>query len=316
MIVRKIEDLKEIEKQIAPEILNNRAFERIFYWETERPLREGLQEDIRVSEDGKKIMMISDVKTLRNVNLPVSKLYAHEIELKDNGNIETTTSYGELYEPNAYYRTTDKRPSYSVSSVLNTTYSHTVFDKEGIELAHGTYYKFGWGLSDQTRYDDASEFKKQLLSNGYHKPADWLMGEPKAPMYVGDDTFVVGVNRSSNPALATTFKYDIEPINKFRKNVEYGCAYVHTEWPERIRIDDYNIFAKNNGTGEYELTEEYKKQYPGLTFDDVMREISLACEQYFEASNTKKSGDGYYEILKERLDKANEQYKKGNNMHK
>lgn len=313
MIVRSIEELENIKKSIAPEILNNRAFNSIFTYEVERPLREGLQEDIRVSEDGKKIMMVSDVKTLRNNDLPKSIAYAHEIELKENGNIETTNSYGELYDANPYYSNRNERPYYNVSAVLNTTYRHTVYDKEGIELAHGHYYKNDYGLNDII-FDDAKKFKVQLLSNGFHKPASWRMGEPDIPLYASDKVYVNGVNRSpDNPALATTFSFNIEPVSKFRKNVRYGYAYVHTEYPERIRIDEYNIYALNYGNGKYELKDEYKERYPGLDVDQVTREISLACEEYFERSNSNRYNNGFYPILKERLDKANEQYKKSIN---
>ena len=305
IVLRTEEDVIDFFKHLSPSLTNNPEFSSAVEYELSKYLSEGLKISAFYSDDGKEARVILDPKVIRDPNLPRSEMQALEVKLvgPNNDHMEVIKTFGRLYEANAYYRDRNTRPYYSCDSILDTFYSRALYDPEGIELQHSQYYKTGWGLTN-VDYTNTREFRIQLLSDGYHKPAEWSYNGPKIPSYhIG--AYVTGVVRQSNPALAEVFRYDIANGYNIRDR-KTSLAYVHSEYPERLRIDEYNIFAKFVN-GDYELYDPFKV-YEGKTVDEVEREISLKYDESLDHSKTREYNHRMYEVLKERLAQANTQY--------
>ena len=276
--------------------------ESTLYWE-KSPI------DIVVSDDYKQVKVTPKPNVTRDGFDPSSHMVCTEYKLDEENNIEVIKSEGYLHEPDSYYKRTGERKPLDgpdVTGVLDTYYSRKVIDKDGIEMARSTFSKTGWPLTG-TRYDDTVSLSTHLMSSGFHKPASWTADGPVIPQY-GFGGHVSGVSRSNdNPAFANIYGYDISGPNKAITNSTSYIGIVHSEWPHTLRVDSYERIAKFE---DGKLTKYDPGNYhENETLKELFKNESLRYEDALEASKTRETFGSMYEVLKQRLEAANQKYR-------
>ena len=240
-----------------------------------------------------------------------------DVKLNERGQMCVTQSFGTLYDANVYYREIPKqRPAYNVTSVLVSNYSNFIYDSNGIELSYSNYSNGPWNLIGyETRFDNEVSFKTQLLSDGFHKPSEWYTNGPKIPNY-HQNARVTGINRTGTPGIAEVYSYDVD-MNGWAKNGTRQLGRIHGEFPEILRVDDWEIFAEyDNSKGRFIVTSFYAENYPGKTVDDISKGIAEKQPEILKKSNLCKYMVGnekmkqQYEDLVEMIDKYNNNGKK------
>lgn len=303
MLVYRKEDLDVIKEGIADELKNNPEFESVFdnkisydLYEMKngyrRTVRQGV--DVIVSKDGKNVQIREPMEVSGKVygaERRYTEMQGSEINLRDNGDMEVITAHGSLVDARTYLQSVS--PSIQVlgnaSSILNASYTYSRYKPNGIETARGNYIKGEWGLTD-IKYNEENKFSAQLYSKGFHMPERWdEMGLPKEPMFVNEHTTITGVSRlPEHEGIAEIFTANLEPSIGYlpkRKNVMIQRAYIHTEHPERIRIDQYQIFAEADMYGNFKPTEWYSRdEYAGKTCDEIQADIEAKYPEWVKNS--------------------------------
>ena len=303
-------EYEEFKRTLPEEMVGHPAFRMACDWKVDDYFSEGLTAEMELSEDKKSLFIRSSVKTYRNDSLPHSVKRGVDIVLEGNGMLSSTETYGELHDAVPYYQAVDsghRNLSFGqYDSVLSTSYTHKVYDKNGIELSTSNYYKSGWGLT-HVRYDDEREFGIQLFSSGFHKPRSWgYDGRPDVPQF-SYGANVGGIVRDPvHPGLATLYSYKCG-YNGFPEETRTFRAHVHGEWPDVLRVDHYEIFAEYKD-GHYEVTDEFKRFYPDMSVEDIEKMEALYFVDALEGSKTKESNYGRYEALRAWTEEANKKY--------
>lgn len=300
MLVYEKADLDVIKKGIAEELKNNPAFESAFdskisyslenmKYKYDRIRRRSI--DVIVSEDGKNVQIREPMEFSGTTPVPHTEMRGSEINLRDDGNMEVIDTYGSLWEAKSYYQSDS--PSTQVlrnaDSVLFTNYMYSRYDQNGIEVARGNYAKGGWPLTN-VNYDEENKFSNQLYSKGYHMPRSWDgYGLPEEPIYVSEQTSITGIHRlAGHEGIAEIITADLKPSSGFssrRENMMRQRAYIHTEHPDRIRIDPHQIFAKSDKHMNLEPTELYSiDKYAGKTCDEIQADIEAKYPEWVKAS--------------------------------
>lgn len=291
MLVYRKEDLDVIKEGIAEELKNNPEFESVFDNKISydlhqmkegyrRTTRQGV--DVIVSEDGKNVRIRKPMEITHaayGAETRYTEMQGSEINLRDNGDMEVITAYGRLDDARTYLQSVSPsiRVLRNASSILHTNYTYSRYKPDGIEAARGNYSKSAWGLTGMN-YDEENNFAAQLYSKGYHMPKSWdAYGLPQEPMYVNEYTNITGVYRlPGHEGIAEIFTADLKPCGgnlPRRENIKKQRAYIHTEHPDRIRIDQYQIFAETDEYGNYKPTEWHSKEYTGKTCDELQAEF-------------------------------------------
>ena len=306
-------EYEEFKRTLPEEMVRHPAFIMACDWKVGDFFSDGFIVEMELSEDKRSLFVRSNVKTFKNYRLPHSVQRGVDIVLEGNGMLTSTETYGKLYDAVPYYQnyqtvdSGDRNISFGqYDSVLTTTYTHKVYDKNGIELSTSNYYKPEWGLT-RVRYGDEREFEAQLFSNGNHKPSSWSYdGRPILPQ-LNYGARVGGIVRDpAHPGLATLYNY-ICGYNGFPKETRTFRAHVHSEFPDVLRVDPYEVFAEYKN-GHYEVTDVYKEFYPDMSVEEIEKMEALRFAAALEGSETKRSRHDRYEVLKERTEKANKKY--------
>lgn len=299
------DDIKKVVDQLPDELKNNPAFVREFVTPIENALYwDKKQVDVIVSNDGKDVQVFPASTVDRDPKDPNGHQVCTEYKLDDYNNIEVIRSEGTLHEADSYYANRgETKPDYRVTSVLDTYYERKLIDKDGIEMARGTFYKSDWPLTS-VRYDDIGSLNTQLLSEGRHKPSEWRADGIVLPQFAYN-AHVSGVSRSNdNPAFANSYGYDI--VDKQVTNNESFLTRVHGENPESLRVDETDKIAKYV---DRNLEACKKEEYEGYSLEEIFRNESLRYEEILNMSRTKSEKPEIYEVLKNRLEQANSIYK-------
>lgn len=288
MLVYRKEDLDAIKKGIAEELKNNPEFESVFDFNTSRVLfdiengyrrttRRGI--DVTVSEDGKSIQIREPMDIANNTSLPYTEMRGHEINLTENGQMEVISAYGRLIDARKYYQFNPSMERFTnADSLLSTNYTYSRYEPNGIQISYGTYDKFNWSLT-RINYTEEDKFATQLYSKGWHMPKSWAAwGQAEEPEYVNGSTSISCTYRTDKKGIAEIFKADLRPYFGYssgKRSVSRKRAYIHTEIPERLRIDEPCIFAETDEHGVYKVTEWYSKteQYAGKTWQEIEADI-------------------------------------------
>lgn len=318
MKIRNKEEYEEFKKSTLPkEMVEHPAFREACDWTVSEFFSNGYSIDVELSNDNKSLFVRTNAKVFRGTELPHSVMQGIDITLDNNGGLSKTMTYGELYDAVPYYHRYSQAGNSSlnvnqIDSVLSTSYTHTIYDKNGIVMASSNYYKPDWGLNCQ-RFDDENKFRSQLFSNGWHKPSEWSIdGRPKIPSFCKDAYIVGTVRDPEHPGLANLYQQEVGYNGMITKTKSYlGC--VHGEWPDILRVDHYEVYAELKD-GNWEVTDEFKSFYPNMSVEEIKEMLALRFVDALEGSETKKYRSGKYIALKELTAAANAKYTAGRNM--
>ncbi len=303
-------EYEEFKSTLPKEFVEHPAFESACDFKVGDFLSNGHSLDVQLSDDKRALYIRTNVKVFRGTEEPHSIINGLDIKLEENGKLTCVQTYGDLYDAVTYYQrrpnARDARSFSQYDSLLSTSYYFTAYDKNGIVTATSIYSKYGWGLNN-VRFDNEQEFRNQVFARGWHKPSEWYFdGRPKIPEFSGD-AIVSGIVRDpSHPGLATTYVLECSPFGGIAKSSSYR-GYVHGEWPDVLRVDHYEQFAEYKG-GHWEVRDEYKHYYPGMSVEDLEKMFALQFADALEGSNTKEYGHKQYYALKEMTEKANQRY--------
>ena len=303
MLVYRKEDLDVIKESIAEELKNNPKFESVFDSKIsydldqikngyKRTSRQGI--DVFVSKDGKNIQIREPMEIsgmAYGTTLPHTNLEGSEINLRDDGAMEVVNTFGELDEARSYYQSNPQTCVLrNANAVLHAYYTYSRYEPSGIETARGSYSKREWELTG-VNYNEEDKFSQQLYSKGYHMPKEWdAYGLPEPPRYVNEHASILGVCRlPGHKGIAEIFTADLKPnmgYSASRVNIVKERAYIHTEHPDRIRIDQNQIFAETDEHMQFKPTELYSRndEYTGKTCDEIQADIEAKYPEWVKDS--------------------------------
>lgn len=295
MIIRRKEELKLLLENLSEEYKNIMYSKRVMF-DIGTLFDKSDEVEVFVSEDRKEVSFVGKNKIINNDPLPRNEMQSVDFVINGRGELEVTKSYGELYEPNSYYRERNDRPTYNVSAVLNTTYQHSIYDQKGIEKSYSMYGKYNWGLTG-VDFKNSKEFRTQLLALGWHKPRSWSYEGPELPNYSSTAKVSGTIRNSVHPGIATVYSYDIEGYPGTITNRKTFLAEIHGEYPERLRVDDWGKFAKFED-GKWVVHDPFHA-YEGKTVDEIMEAIIINYENVLQGSNTRKYDLEEYNALEQ-----------------
>lgn len=318
MKIRNKEEYEEFKRSTLPkEMVEHPAFREACDWTVGGFFSNGYSIDVELSADNKSLFVKTNAKVFRGTDDPHSVMQGIDITLDNNGGLSKTMTYGELYDAVPYYHRYSQAGNSSlnisqIDSVLSTSYTHIIYDKNGIVMASSNYYKSDWGLNCQ-RFDDENKFRSQLFSNGWHKPSEWSYdGRPKIPHYC-KGAYVAGTIRDpEHPGLANLYSQEVGNNGMITKT-KSSLGYVHGEWPDILRVDHYEVYAELKD-GNWEVTDEFKSYHPNMSVEEIRKMLALRFDDALEGSETKKYRSGKYIALKELTAEANAKYTAGRSM--
>lgn len=314
MVIASQEDVKKFFEQMPETLRENPALSSLSYRVEEMVRDFGFRHngplEVSISEDGKSARVKDKGSHGEDHRGRYVQTTVVDYTVADNGNVEMIETHGTQYDARTYKPSEKEQIPYGTTVIMDKSYQRTLFDKEGIELAYGYFGMDGWALANET-FGNIEEFHKQLLAKGEHMPAQWTDSGPVLPRHCQDAT-VSGVTRSpDNPAFATVYSKQVDKSFSYpgytRNDVYLG--EVHSEWPDKLRVDHYELFAKYEG-GRLQLLEgTYDRDFPGQPLQEIVKNVALRYERALEGSETKRHRSSQYETLKARLEQANAKYK-------
>lgn len=315
---RNKEEYEEFKRSTLPkEMVEHPAFREACDWTVGYFFSNGYSIDVGLSDDNKSLFVRTNAKVFRGTEDPHSVMQGIDITLDNNGGLSKTMTYGDLYDAVPYYRRYSQAGNSSlnisqIDSVLSTSYTHIIYDKNGIVMASSNYFKSDWGLNCQ-RFDDENQFRNQLFSNGWHKPSEWSYdGSPKIPSFCKGAYVTRTIRDPEHPGLANLYSQEVGNNGMITKT-KSSLGYVHGEWPDILRVDYYEVYAELKD-GNWEVTDEFKSYYPNMSVEEIREMLALRFDEALEKSETKKYRFGKYNVLKELTAAANAKYTAGRNM--
>jgi hypothetical protein len=305
MIIRTKDEYLKYKAELLPEVKDNRAFITSFEVYVEDMLHQGIPLDVTVTDEGKKMRVIENIRVDNFKNNKDASLKVLDANLMEDNSLEVIRSTGTLTDADLYFDTHKSLKRVEAKSMLSTFYERQEFDREGIEVIRTNYSKTGYPLKN-INYDNELALKEELLSEKHMPKFD---GSGVILPEVSNNAVVESYGRvATNPALCMYHRYERGPSDRaFDKTpTTFSLGMVSPDWPEMLRLTSYNVFA-DRIDGEWKVRKG--TIYEAETFEETIRNVSLGYEDRLEHSMTKRNNLPEYDILKERLLAANKDYK-------
>jgi len=315
MIISSQEDVKRFFEQMPESLRRNPSFSMIAYdvekMVSEFQFKHNGPLEVSISDDGKNALVRDRGSRGEDHRGRKMDTEAVEYTVGADDSVEVVRTFGTEYDARTYKPSEGEQIPYGTTVIMDKSYERTLYDKEGIELARSSFGMMGWALSYET-FGNIEEFHRQLLSKGHHMPDKWNYNGPELPQFC-QKAYITGITRDSdNPAFATVYsKQTDNTLGRFPGYIQNDVylGEIHSEWPHRLRVDNYELIAKYESGGLQLLEGNYDRSFPDQSLREVVKNVSLRYERALEGSKTKENCRRQYETLKERLEKANAQYK-------
>ena len=327
-MIYSVTDIEKFKSQIKPELLNNPQFMR--EWESAYSYLSRVSGsgsfNLIISEDGKSISIqeqyVSKEKNEKIKNN--SELLKINLALDEDDDFVIDTSMGTSMEIKGYIdaicqkgdgsidydlrkKMTDELSKYS--SILFTSYSKTIYDKEGIEMHRG-HFSDTYPL---TNLNVGESLDGQVLTE-LHKPPKWTFGGgPEMPRYISNASYGYTYRLYENLGLAYSvvakgISSNTSVSNPSREVRSYQST-VGTEYPEHLAyVDDrFAVMILNPdkssqermiGCGEFEGLSEY----------EISKRVALVFEKGIQTSKTKLFDPEIFSVLESRVRLANARF--------
>ena len=245
--------------------------------------------DFKISTDGKDVVIMSEGILRKGKNKCGENLALKTITISLEGDsMVVDEAFGWLDDRESLNQMgVDLHQKYSCA--LSTSYKHSIFDNDGLEISNSFFGDFLFLLNDEYTID----VLKQRVLTSSHRPDFYSNRLAKLPTFCGNAVSRCVYRDYENLAIAYVMNATDVKQNSFFE-VENSICEVFDDWPHDLRVlTEKPIAVWDKKT--YKYVTKYK--YSNQTLEEAKNDLREKFAENVESSKIKECYPEYYQAL-------------------